>query len=609
MGLRPRRGIRTRLLLYTIPLIVLPILLLGFFSYRSLKGGFEEQVQLEGEQLCQAAASRVEQKLDECYANMLVLQTEVAKEWESSSAFQLNGVMSSESTLTGRLAQRFVIRHSPFVQIRIVRADGEEMLVVRGLHPEQQSGSALHEPMFLQAVAMSFSKRIPIQFPVHTVNGKSVTTFSAPIFSRVRIDSLLGFVFLDLDVRFAERVVNEMNVFQSGNYVLFDDAGNIIAENSSTTFVRAISGMHSSQVYDLVEGTRDYHSATSLRLDDAYLTTRPVKEYIAFREPIPQERWSIAAVPTSSPLQAAFRRTQILFFLILGGALALGIMGTILISRNITRPIAQLAQATQRFATGNLESNIPVQSADEIGALTADFNTMASDLRVFLRERQTNETLLAIGRLSSSLVHDLRNPIEGLKLLSTELRKRMERTRAEYEIADTIHQSVERLSSFLNQSLDFARLTHPVFAPASIVAIAEEALKDVRAGEAEICARYAESLPLIEVDAVQIKRVLVNILQNAVEACRRNETSGVVELLIRSEDSGVKIEISDNGSGIPPEIREKIFEPFFSTKPDGHGLGLSFGRQIIRNHGGELALTSEVGKGTRFIAVIPIAQK
>jgi signal transduction histidine kinase len=70
----------------------------------------------------------------------------------------------------------------------------------------------------------------------------------------------------------------------------------------------------------------------------------------------------------------------------------------------------------------------------------------------------------------------------------------------------------------------------------------------------------------------------------------------------------VKIEITDNGSGIPAELRERIFEPFFTTKPEGHGLGLSFARQILKNHGGTLTYTSEVGKGTRFVAVLPIAR-
>ncbi len=602
-------GIRTRLLLYTLPLIVVPLLLLGFFSYRSLKGGFEEQMQLEGEQLCQMSASRIEEKLDECYANILVLQSEAAKEWESFPVFRGIGVMNTENTLIGRLAQRFVIRHSPFVQIRIVRADGKEMLVVRGLYHEQQSGSALNEPMFIQAVAMSFSKRIPIQFPVYTGGGKTVTTFSVPMFSKAAPTALLGFVFLDLDVRFAERILNEVNGFQPGKYILFDDAGKVIAEDSSLAPMRPevlqrISGMHSSQ------GTNVYNSSGVMRLDDLYLTTRPVKEYIAFKEPIPQERWYIAAAPTASPLHAAFRRTQVLFFLIVGVALTLGVIGTVLMSRNITRPIAQLAQATQRFAQGNLEANIPTQSTDEIGALTADFNAMASDLRVFLRERQTNETLLAIGRVSSSLVHDLRNPIEGLRLLSTELLKRVDRGRAEFEVADTIHQSVGRLSSLLTQSLNFARLAHPEFSPTNIAELADEAVNDIRTAGIVIRKQYDKNLPIIEVDAVQIKRVLSNILRNAIEACPNNsiESPEVVEFLLRSEKTTIRIEIADNGPGIPPEQQEQIFEPFFSTKPEGHGLGLSFGRQIIKNHGGELMLTSEVGKGTRFIIVLPKKQ-
>ncbi len=592
--------IRTRLLFYILPLIILPILVLGFFSYRSLKGGFEEQVQLEGEHLSQMTASRIEEKLDECYADMLVLQSEASKEWSTSSAF--SDGLTTGNTLTGRLAQRFVIRHSPFVQARIVRADGKELLVVRGLHQTQERGSALNDAMFMPAVAMSFSKRIPIQFPIDTISGNPITTFSAPVFSST---SLVGFVFFDLDLRFAARIVNEMAVFQPGRYILFDDAGKVIAEDSSRShghaeFLKSLVG--SSSV-----GTHGHRLSGSMFPDNSYLTIRPVKEYIAFREPIPEERWYIAVAPTASPLQAAFHRTQILFFLILALALTSGIIGTVLVSRNITRPIGELAHATERFAKGNLEANIPIQSRDEIGALTSDFNTMASDLRTFLLERQTNETLLAIGRVSSSLVHDLRNPIEGLKLLSAELMKRAEHGGPEYEVADTIHQSIARLSSLLTQSLNFARLAHPEFSPTDIVSLADDAVADIRPSDVVIRKQYDNKIPPVEVDAVQLKRVLSNILLNAVDACRNNkkEAPGIVNLNLRTDGASIKIEISDNGPGVEPELHEKIFEPFFSTKPEGHGLGLSFGRQIIKNHGGELLLISEPGQGATFVIILP----
>lgn len=606
-------GIRTRLLLYTIPLIVVPICLLGFFAYRFLASGFEEQLRLEGTTLCQIAASRIEQKLDECYANMLVLQSEAAQEWQTLGNARFIERLGDGSALTARLAQRFAIRHSPYVQVRIVRADGEVLLHASGLDFARTPSSALDDSIFLQAVAVGFSKGLPTQFPAIVQDQTCQTTFAAPLFRDGKENSLLGLVLLDLDVRFVKHILGQVNALQSGDYVVVDGAGNVLAEHAVTkrstdTMMRIIGNLPQGFVSPTPTGEDREHA----------LTVLPVKEYIAFREPVAQERWYVGAATVSSPLQAAFRKTQITFLLILGAALTAGIMGIFFIGRKITEPIGNLTTTVQRFALGDLEANIPVQSNDEIGSLTSAFNTMARDLRNLVRERQTNETLLAIGRVSASLVHDLRNPVEGLKLLSSELIKRVNRDGDAFvrkdsfgEVADTIYQSVGRLSSLLTQSLDFSRLSHPAFAPTDIAALANEAVAGIRAGVVVVTTRFDDQLPRVEVDAVQIKRVLTNILMNAIEACRSNppQTPGAVECVLRADDSTIKIEIADNGSGIPAEKMEKIFEPFFTTKPEGHGLGLSFARQILKNHGGELTCTSEVGKGTRFVAVLPITLK
>lgn len=593
-------GIRTRLLLYTVPLIVLPMCLLGFFAYRFLARGFEEQLRLENAQLSQMAASRIEQKLDECYANMLVLQSEADKERQTIGNAAFIERLHDGSALTARLTQRFSIRHNPFVQLRIVGADGETLLRTRGLDFADTRASALADSNFLQVVSVGFGKRSPSQFPATHRDGAWMTTFAAPIFANQmvrneRADLLFGFLLLDLDLRFVNGMLDQLNEMQSGGYVVVDGAGNVIAQNASTEFP---------------------NKQRQLRNDRAQ-TMLPIKEYIAFREPMPEERWYVSVAVSSSPLQAAFRNTQITFLLILGAALTAGIAGIFFIARKITDPIGNLTTAVQRFAEGNLESNIPVRSKDQIGMLTSDFNKMAGDLRSLMRERQTNETLLAIGRVSASLVHDLRNPVEGLKLLSSELIKRVKREGNEFvrkdsfeEVAETIYQSAGRLSSLLNQSLDFSRLSRPEFSPTDIGALANDAVAGIRAGGVVLTTNHEQNLPLVEVDAVQIKRVLTNLLLNAVDACRDNlhERPGAVECVVRLDGANVRIETADNGSGISPDQMEKIFEPFFTTKPEGHGLGLSFARQILKNHGGTLTCTSEVGKGTRFVAVLPIAQ-
>lgn len=594
-------------MMYTIPLIVVPVALFGIVSYRLLKDGFEEQIQLEGIQLCQIAASRIEQRLDECYANMLVLQSEAEQEWNTMSTQEFAAAMKTNSSLTARLAQRFATRHSPVARIRVATADGRLLLVVRGLSSIFPDSSILGEPAFLTAVTIGFGSRSPQQLHVQDYSDRGTTSFVAPVFSRASEESLLGIILLDLDIGFAARIVEDMNALQPGAYFLFDAARNIIAAAghnpvAADAIVRKASEMRAET------GLMEHHGARSSAAGGMYISTRPVKEYIAYRQPVPEERWYIAAARSASPLQDAFDKTQVVFLLILGVAVATGVAGTVVVARRITRPIGSLTEAAQRFAEGHLASDIPVQSRDEIGELTTDLNIMADRLRKLMRDQQNNEALLAIGRLSASLVHDLRNPIEGLRLLSTELRKRVTASEPGYEVAETIHQSVERLSSLLSQSLDFSRLTHPVKAPVRVDEIVRDATSNIRSGGVMMNVQIEEHLPLITVDAAQVKRVLTNLLQNAVEACKSNPPGkgGRIDFQVERSTDAILFHVKDNGSGIPTAIIEKIYDPFFTTKTDGHGLGLSFARQILRNHGGDLQCRTQEGEGTAFTASLPL---
>ena len=334
-----------------------------------------------------------------------------------------------------------------------------------------------------------------------------------------------------------------------------------------------------------------------------------MKEYIAFLEPIPEERWYLAVVRTETPLLSAFHQSRRVFLIIVVVGFIIAVAGTFYISKRITTPIRELATAAEKVAQGHLDLDIAVDSRDEIGELATDFNKMATDLKQLIRERQINETLIAIGRFSAALAHDLRNPIEGLKLLSHELGKRVEPHRPEREVADTIAQSVERLSLLVNQSLDFARLARPAFAPTNLTALADEVLQDFRFDESELKKDYARGLPLVEVDAAQIKRVLANLIRNALEACfsKRDSRQCKINLKLQAFGEKIRIEVTDTGPGIASNIGEKIFEPFFSTKPGGHGLDLALARQIISNHGGTIAFTSKMGQGTRFVIELPVA--
>ena len=606
--------IRSKISLFIIPLATVPLILLGLFSYQSLTKAFAEQIYLDEKQLCQMTVARLERALDECRDGLLLLSALLKTEIQKHDAPELEKIISADGNLIQTTAKAITIRHSPDVKIRLLLANGKEVFAGQELRAGFAAKNALREPIFLQAVAVaSYGYQFITQFPPGKIPNEHVvvSTFSVPLYHNA---TLLGFVFLDYDLAAFSKILWDMAAASPGYYFLYDGEGKIIVDAGEA--VISESDPHHREYQSTLQHIRNNPQPVFVQHDYStggrrfFVGARPVKEYIAFREPIQEERWYLAIVRSELPLLAAFRRTQLLFLAALAFGLVISIFGALYISKKITTPIGQLSAATHELAQGNLESSLEVKSRDELGELAADFGIMATRLKQLLRERQANETLIAIGRFSAALAHDLRNPVEGLKLLCHELRKRVKPNQSEREIADTIAKSVDNLSTLVSQSLDFARLTRPEFLPTDLTVLAEEVLADFRFDEVELKKDFAENLPRVDIDPAQIKRVLANLIRNSLEACasRGVSTRCQLSLALRPVGEKVRIEVADTGPGIPLEIREKIFEPFFSTRPGGHGLGLALARQIISNHGGTITFTSEMGQGTRFVMELLVAK-
>jgi signal transduction histidine kinase len=606
--------IRGKISLFVVPLATVPMILIGLFSHRSLTKAFAEQIYLDEKRLCQLTAARLERALDECRDGLLLLSSLLKTEIQKHDDPRLEKIISADGSPIQTTAKAITIRHSPYVKIRLILANGKEVFAAQELRTGFAAKSALREPIFLQAVAVaSYGYRFITQFPPGKISNKQfvATTFSIPLYHNT---TLLGFVFLDYDLAAFSKILREAATASPGYYFLHDGGGKIIVEAGKTVvsesdfshreYQSALQRMRSNPQPVFVH---QEYSASGKRF---FISARPVKEYMAFREPLPEERWYLAIVRSELPLLLAFRRNQLLLAAVLAFGLVISILGAFYISDKITTPIGQLSAATHEFAQGNLESSLEVKSRDELGELAADFGVMTTQLKQLIRERQANEMLIAIGRFSAALAHDLRNPVEGLKLLCHELRKRVKPNHAEREIADALAQSVDNLSTLVNQSLDFARLSKPEFAPTDLTALADEVLADLRFDDVELKKDYAANLPRVDIDPAQIKRVLGNLITNALEACRSKKISAPcrLSLVLHAAGEKVRLEVADTGTGIPADIREKIFEPFFSTKPGGHGLGLALARQIIANHGGTIAFNSEMGQGTKFCIDLPISQ-
>ena len=226
-------------------------------------------------------------------------------------------------------------------------------------------------------------------------------------------------------------------------------------------------------------------------------------------------------------------------------------------------------------------------------------------------EARRSERLAALGQLSAGLAHEIRNPLGIIKGSAEMLNQRLAGTQPlAAELAGYISSEVNRLSDLVARFLDFARPLRLELQPASLPAIADRALHSVAAHwsgpPVQVVRRYEQNLPGVPVDEQFCEQVFVNLVQNAYEAM--SDTGGELQISIqraeRNRLPGVELIFADTGPGISPELREQIFNPFFTTKKSGVGLGLSIVSKIVDEHHGTIEIAS-APIGARFILFFP----
>ena len=227
-------------------------------------------------------------------------------------------------------------------------------------------------------------------------------------------------------------------------------------------------------------------------------------------------------------------------------------------------------------------------------------------------DARRSERLAALGQLSAGLAHEIRNPLGVIKGSSEMLNQKLATADPlSAELAGYISSEVNRLSALVSRFLDFARPLHAEPHPQEITRLMDKALKSVadqwKDGPVRVMKNYAPGLPLALLDENLSEQVFVNLVQNAYEAM--GEKGGELSVNISNAESrgrnALQIRIEDTGPGIPPEICEQIFNPFFTTKKTGVGLGLSIVAKIMDEHQGSIRVEPGPGQGTAFVLHFP----
>jgi signal transduction histidine kinase len=224
-----------------------------------------------------------------------------------------------------------------------------------------------------------------------------------------------------------------------------------------------------------------------------------------------------------------------------------------------------------------------------------------------------SEKLAAVGQLAASVGHELRNPLAAVRNANTYITKKVSGSGAEANLADPkikqflgiIDREVSACTKIISDLLDFARGRAPVLQPCPLRPLVDDAVAILPESKTRIVNAVREDLPVPSIDKDHFRQVLINVLQNAVEAIPNDREGEVVIQAEAAEGGPWRIIVSDNGAGIPEDIVGKIFEPLFTTKTKGTGLGLAIVAGMVKAHHGTISVETTAGQGTRFTIELP----
>ncbi len=335
--------------------------------------------------------------------------------------------------------------------------------------------------------------------------------------------------------------------------------------------------------------------------------------------------WPVAVVLLAGMLlfllsTVSLRDTERHRVLVIAGAGAVAICGVVIVvlASAIQRPVVELQEQIERVGDGDLTASVSfAKRNDEIGDLGRNFNRMVEQLResraeiehLHRTQMSRAEHFATLGELATGLAHEIRNPLAGIAGVIEIVGRDLPATSPAKAVVKEVRQEITQINKILSDLLETARPRPPEMRSSDLNTTVEHAVmlarQPVLSKPIKIEFTPAANLPEVEHDSDQIHQVLINLLLNAEQAI---EISGVVRVAVTEEGDAAVVTVSDTGRGISADQLPNIFRPFYTTKGNGTGLGLSLARRIVEAHHGRIEVTSSPGQGTTFSITLPVRQ-
>jgi len=286
---------------------------------------------------------------------------------------------------------------------------------------------------------------------------------------------------------------------------------------------------------------------------------------------------------------------------------------TYAVVRELTNPMEKLLDSTRRLTSGDLDHRVNGLK-NEFGELAGSINEMAASLKDQMQKMQRTEQMVVVAELAAGLAHEIKNPLAGIKVAMHVLSEETILPEEDRIVLRRVIEEVTRLESLMRNFLNFAKPPKPQLTSLNINELLSSTLAFYLRGKSAEEGRRdgiriekdLRPLPAATADATQLQHVLLNLILNAVDAMPDGGTLRILTCQ-DSDPEWFRIEISDTGKGFAEGDAEKIFQPFYTTKPKGTGLGLAISRQMIVGHGGSIQGGNNPDGGATFRILLPVS--
>ena len=602
-------SITIKLLLFVLPLVCIPIAIVGYLSYQASVDSVTRLSREEQILEAKTAAAEINAIFESCCRDLETMAAFIIRDVRYKNTFPFEASKESDREKILKIFRDFGLRSPYYIQFHILDPLGREILSPRLEGLDTKMARQLPETSVWGSIGEGEKGCRVSRIMYSSLHQRYIVQFSRPLLFSDDGRPIAELV-IDMDFDKVTELVKDIRIGENGYAFLVDQSGRTIAHPFSKPYEYDLTKYEDPRLREFIVDIITGESGWRMYYDD-------FGEKAAAFAHVPATGWSLAV---SIPIEELKREAKAIRARVLELVLAILIVagaGVGTLSYQLLRPVRRLVVATEQMAGGNLRQEIPVRSRDELGTLTKSFNRMVRNLRKIQTELIRSEKLISLGRLSAGVAHEIRNPLNAMKGAIVYLQKRRSEDSVIHEYTQLVLEEIDRLNEFVTEFLYFAKQSPPNPVPTDFNELLQNTLNllDEEFRDKGITATlHADSLlPLLEIDPHQMEQVFLNLFVNAVHAMPGGgalTVSTAVQKDVRKGNTHFKAvaEVKDDGVGISQEHLKSIFDPFFSTKESGTGLGLPISLGIVESHEGKMQIVSKEGKGTTVIVELPLEE-